>query len=69
MDRMKKSGILTVFHYLPLHTSPMGKSFGYKKGDLAITEDCAQRLLRLPLYNDLTAKQVSLICSQLKKFI
>lgn len=66
MDRMKKKGILTVFHYLPLHISPMGKLFGYKKGQYPITENIAVRLLRLPMYSDLTEKQIEYICTTLK---
>ena len=66
MDRMKKKGILTVFHYLPLHTSPMGKRFGYKLGQYPITESTADQLLRLPLYNDLNEKQIEFICKALK---
>lgn len=69
MDGMKKKGILTVFHYLPLHTSPMGKRFGYNKGKYPITEKVADTLLRLPLYNDLSQKQVNFICKSLKKLI
>jgi len=67
MDEMKKKGILAVFHYIPLHTSPMGKNFGYKKGQFPVTEEIAERLLRLPLYNNLRASQVNNICSLLRK--
>ena len=43
-----------MFHYQPLHLSPMGRSFGGKVGDCPVTEDVADRLLRLPFYNALT---------------
>lgn len=46
--------ILSVFHYLPLHTSEMGVRLGGKPGDCPVTEDASDRLLRLPFYNDLT---------------
>lgn len=65
MDKMKKRGVLTVFHYLPLHTSIMGRKFGYNIGDLPITENVAKRLLRLPLYNSLTVSEVEYICRKL----
>jgi len=65
MDKMKKRGILTVFHYLPLHASVMGRRFGYNTGDLPITENVAKRLLRLPLYNSLTVSEVEYICRKL----
>lgn len=50
---LKAQGILSVFHYLPLHLSPMGRKFGGKPGDCPVTEDVSDRLLRLPFYNDL----------------
>jgi dTDP-4-amino-4,6-dideoxygalactose transaminase len=49
----KQRQILAVFHYLPLHLSPMGKRFGGKKGDCPVTENLSERLLRLPVYNNL----------------
>ncbi len=51
---LKSQGILSVFHYLPLHLSPMGERFGGKPGDCPVTEDISDRLVRLPFYNDLT---------------
>jgi len=66
---LRKKGILSVFHYLPLHTSPMGKRFGYHKGDLPITEDLSAKLLRLPMYNDLKISEVEYICKLLEKLV
>ena len=57
IERLKARGILSVFHYLPLHLSPMGASFGGKAGDCPVTEDISGRLLRLPFYNDLSEAQ------------
>ena len=64
MDKLKENGILAVFHYIPLHTSPMGKKLGYKEGDLPVTEEYAKRILRLPLYPDMTEQQLSFICDK-----
>jgi dTDP-4-amino-4,6-dideoxygalactose transaminase len=47
---LKERSILSVFHYLPLHTSEMGQRFGGKPGDCPVTEDVSDRLLRLPFY-------------------
>ncbi len=52
--RLKGAGILSVFHYLPLHLSDMGRRFGGKEGDCPVTERVSDCLLRLPFYNDLT---------------
>jgi dTDP-4-amino-4,6-dideoxygalactose transaminase len=57
LDFLKETGIEAVFHYVPLHSSPIGRRFGYKDGDLPVTEDLSRRLLRLPFYYDLTFAQ------------
>jgi dTDP-4-amino-4,6-dideoxygalactose transaminase len=55
-------GILAVFHYLPLHLSPMGMRFGGGKGDCPVTEDLAERLLRLPFFTGMsTSEQAQVI--------
>jgi len=51
---LKEQGILSVFHYLPLHTSKMGRKFGGKPGDCRVAEDVSDRLARLPFYNSLS---------------
>jgi len=52
---LRERGIHAVFHYVPLHTSPMGAKFGYKPGDLPVTEDLAARVLRLPFFFEITS--------------
>ena len=47
-------GILAVFHYLPLHLSPVGLRFGGREGDCPVTEKVADCLLRLPFYTGMT---------------
>ncbi|MBN1810218.1 MAG: dTDP-4-amino-4,6-dideoxygalactose transaminase [Anaerolineae bacterium] len=54
ISHLKAHSILSVFHYLPLHLSPMGQRFGGQPGDCPVTEDVSDRLVRLPFYNDLT---------------
>jgi len=54
ISHLKSRGILSVFHYLPLHLSDMGRRFGGQDGDCPVTEDVSDRLLRLPFYNDLS---------------
>lgn len=53
IEHLKVRGVLAVFHYLPLHLSDMGRRFGGQPGDCPVTEDVSDRLLRLPLFNDL----------------
>jgi len=65
---LKSRGILSVFHYLPLHISDMGLKFGGKKGDCPVTEDVSDRLLRLPFYNELTASDQDRVIGAIKDF-
>jgi dTDP-4-amino-4,6-dideoxygalactose transaminase len=51
---LRARGILAVFHYLPLHLSAMGRRFGGSEGQCPVTEDVADRLLRLPFYTSMT---------------
>jgi len=51
---LKQRRILAVFHYVPLHLSPMGIRFGGRAGDCPVTESVSSRLVRLPFYNQLT---------------
>ena len=60
--------INSVFHYLPLHLSRMGRRFGGKKGDCPVTEEISERLLRLPFYNDLTEADQARVLAALKDF-
>jgi len=50
ISRMKAAGVGTVFHYVPLHTSPAGQQFARAHGDMAHTNALSERLVRLPLW-------------------
>src|SRR6266566_1561893 len=61
MDRLRGKGILSVFHYLPLHISEMVRRFGGRPGQCPVTEDVSDRLLRLPFYNSLSEPDQDLV--------
>jgi dTDP-4-amino-4,6-dideoxygalactose transaminase len=65
---MKARDILTVFHYLPLHLSDMGRRFGGKPGDCPVTEDVSDRLVRLPLYGGLTVDDQERVLEAIGEF-
>lgn len=67
MGNLRDAGIQAVFHYIPLHTSPMGVKFGYKAGDLPITESISGRLLRLPFYPDLGKENQEFVTAMVKE--
>ncbi|MFO1496423.1 MAG: dTDP-4-amino-4,6-dideoxygalactose transaminase [Lysobacterales bacterium] len=52
IEALKARGILSVFHYVPLHSSPGGRRYGRSGGSLAVTDAISERLLRLPLWID-----------------
>jgi dTDP-4-amino-4,6-dideoxygalactose transaminase len=66
---MKAADILTVFHYIPLHTSPAGLSFGRFSGEDRFTTPQSERLVRLPLFYNMTDEvQQTVIAAMLKYF-
>lgn len=69
IDHLKSKGILSVFHYLPLHLSPMGQKYGYKSGDCPVTEAVSDRLVRLPLYNELTSTDQAQVIEAVQEVI
>ncbi len=58
LTALNSRGVAASFHYLPLHSSPMGRKMGYNPQDLAITEKAAMCLLRLPLYAGMTELEI-----------
>jgi len=68
IEHLKKHKILSVFHYLPLHTSQMGRKFGGNRGDCPVTENISERLLRLPFYNSLQQGELSRVVDTIKDY-
>ena len=68
IDYLKAKEILSVFHYVPLHSAPAGIKFGRFHGEDRYTTRESERLLRLPMYYRLTADQVEYITEQVKAF-
>jgi len=69
IEHLRNQGIMSVFHYVPLHTAPVGLSFGYHQGDLPVTEELSERLVRLPFYYDLTEQDQLAVVTNIKKYI
>lgn len=65
---LKDNGVMSVFHYIPLHTAPAGKKFGRFHGEDKYTTKESERLTRLPMFYGLTLEQVDYICEQVKSF-
>lgn len=65
---LKENGILSVFHYVPLHTAPAGLKFGEFRGEDIYTTKESERLFRLPLFFTLKESEVDYIVRKIKEF-
>lgn len=68
IQALREQGILAVFHYIPLHSSPAGRKFGRFHGEDRYTTRESERLLRLPMYYSLTEENVNDVVSVIEKF-
>lgn len=68
ISHLAASGILAVFHYLPLHLSPMGLRFGGRRGEFPVTEDLSDRLLRFPFFTGMTISEQSQVIDAVRAF-
>ena len=65
---LRERGIYSVFHYLPLHRSEMGKSFGGDSADCPVSERVSDQLIRLPFYNGLISADQELVIEAIREF-
>jgi dTDP-4-amino-4,6-dideoxygalactose transaminase len=68
IDHLKRRGILAVFHYVPLHLSPMGQRLGGIEGACPVAEDVSERLLRLPFYTNLSDDDQAEVIDAVRQF-
>ncbi len=68
INYLKERGILAVFHYIPLHTSPAGKKFGLFYDEDIYTTIESERLLRLPIYYNISSADIEYIIKSIKDF-
>ncbi len=66
---LEKAGVSSLVHYpVPLHLTPAFRFLGYKKGDFPTAELLAREILSLPLYPEMSAREVNYVASKIKKF-
>ena len=68
ISALGKDGILSAFHYVPLHTAPAGQKFGRFHGEDVYTTKESERLTRLPLYYGLKEEEADLVIKKVKEF-
>jgi dTDP-4-amino-4,6-dideoxygalactose transaminase len=57
LEFLNQKGISAVFHYIPLHSSPAGIKYGKKASSMKNTDECSERLVRLPIWAGLPDEQ------------
>jgi len=68
-DYLQKNGVSTLIHYpTPIHLQKAYKFLGYQKGDFPIAEGTCKEILSLPMYPEITKRQISYIVNLIKKF-
>ncbi|GJM73210.1 hypothetical protein HMSSN036_54260 [Paenibacillus macerans] len=65
---LKSKGIQTVFHYVPLHSSQAGMEFGEMTGQDNFTTIESERLVRLPLYYNITLEEINIVINEINEF-
>ena len=65
---LKENGICTAFHYVPLHSSPAGEKFGRFSGEDVYTTKESERLVRLPMFYDLSETDMEYIVEKIQQF-
>ncbi|MFC1850157.1 dTDP-4-amino-4,6-dideoxygalactose transaminase [candidate division CSSED10-310 bacterium] len=65
---LQSQGIMAIFHYIPLHSSPYGSRYGFKRDQLPITVRISERILRLPFYYELSEQDQDLIIDTIETF-
>jgi len=66
---LKENEITSVFHYIPLHSAPAGLKYGRYVGDMKVTNKVSDTLVRLPMYYDLSDKELEKVISLSKRFL
>lgn len=66
IEHLGMNGVKAVFHYVPLHLSPMGRKYGGTSGMCPVTEQMSDRLVRLPMYADLTPEEQGRVIAEVK---
>lgn len=68
IDFLKEKGVNSVFHYIPLHSSPAGMKYGRFHGEDNYTTQESERLLRLPMYYNIQRNDINYVGSCVKQF-
>lgn len=65
---LRKNGVMSVFHYVPLHSSPAGLKYCRAADDLRVTDSIAERLVRLPLYYGISEDERAMVIDAVRAY-
>ncbi len=68
IQHFNSQGIVAITHYVPLHSSNAGKKYGKVSGDMKVTDDMSQRVIRLPLFYSMQEQEVDRVVQHIRKF-
>lgn len=69
LQQLRARAINAVFHYIPLHTSPMGPKICHDQAALPVTEELSARLLRLPMYYEISNSQIDYVAATIGQLL
>ncbi len=69
IEDLDDRGINAVFHYVPLHSSPAGRRYGRPSGELPVTDNASERLLRLPLWADMPGETAGMVIDAVREIV
>lgn len=69
IDFLKEKGIQSVFHYIPLHSSPAGLKYCRTPASMSVTDSVSDTLVRLPLFFDMTEEELHVIIKVVSEFL
>ena len=68
LKSLNSAGIKAVFHYVPLHSSPAGEKYGRKSGEMRVTNEVSERLVRLPLFCEMKDEEIDMVGKAIREF-
>ncbi len=68
LGHLRQQGILAVFHYVPLHSSPAGQHYGHVGSTMTVTNKVSASLIRLPVYYEMTDLEVDQVVDEIYNF-
>ncbi len=67
LNYLREKGISAPFHYVPLHSSPIGKRLGYKSEDMPVSENFSRSLIRLPMFAEMSKVEIRYVVTNLEE--